>query len=200
MKRLPLIMSIIALVGVVILSVLFIIGKQGDNASTLQATKSTPVEGGLKIAYLQTDSVLLNYELSIDLNEDYIDKQKQYANEYSKKRASIEQQAAAFQEKVQRGGFLTEERAMKERDRIMAQQQEVQQLDYELSNKLSEMEQKINGQLIDSIKSYVELFNKTHQYDYIFSNNGNIIVGAQPYNITKDILDGLNKQYFKSKE
>lgn len=200
MKKLPLIMSIIALVGVVILSVLIATGKQGNNASNLQTTKSTSAEGGLKIAYLQTDSVLLNYELSIDLNEDYVDKQKQYTNEYAKKRSSIEQQAAAFQEKVQRGGFLTEERAVKERDRILAQQQEVQQLDYELSNKLAEMEQKINIQLIDSIKSYVEQYNKIHRYDYIFSNNGNIIVGAQPYNITKDILDGLNKQYIDSKK
>ena len=200
MKKLPLIMSIIALVGVVILFVLFILGKQGNEKSDQQSTKSTPVEGGLKIAYLQTDSVLLNYELSIDLNEDYIDKQKQYSNEYANKRKSVEQKAAAFQEKVQRGGFLTEERAMRERDRILAEQQEVQQLDQELSNKLATMEQKINGQLIDSIKSYVETYNKTHQYDYIFSNNGNIIVGAQPYNITKDILEGLNDRYFKSKK
>lgn len=199
MKKLPLIMSIIALVGVVILFVLLTIGK-GKNESDQQASISSPVEGGLKIAYLQTDSVLLNYELSIDLNEDYIDKQKQFTNEYAKKRSDIEQQAAAFQEKVQRGGFLSEERAMRERDRILAQQQEVQQLDYQLSNKLSEMEQKINGQLIDSIRSYVEFYNKTHQYHYIFSNNGNIIVGPQPYNITKDILDGLNDRYLKSKK
>ena len=200
MKKLPLIMSIIALVGVVVLFVLFLTGKSGDSTSDQQETKSVTSEGGLKIAYLQTDSVLLNYELSIDLNEDYIDKQKQYNTEYSNKRKSVEDRAAAFQEKVQRGGFLTEERAMRERDRILADQQEVQQLDYDLSNKLSEMEHKINSQLIDSIRSYVELYNKTHNYDYIFSNNGNIIVGAQPYNITKDILDGLNQRYLKVKK
>ena len=199
MKKLPLIMSIIALVGVIVLFVLFITGKKSTNTES-EIKQAAPAEGGLKIAYVQTDSILLNYELSIDLNEDYIDKQKQYNTEYATKRKDVEDRAAAFQEKVQRGGFLTEERAMRERDRIVAAQQEVQQLDYELSNKLSTMEQTINKQLIDSIVSYVEFYNKKYKYDYIFSNNGNIIIGSHSHNITKDILDGLNKRYLKTKK
>jgi outer membrane protein len=89
---------------------------------------------------------------------------------------------------------------MKERDRILGEEQEIQQLDYELSNKLARMEREINVQIIDSIVSYVKQYNKKHNYDYIFSNNGNIIVGAQQYNITKDIVEALNDRYTKSKE
>ena len=109
-------------------------------------------------------------------------------------------QAQAFQEKLQRGGFLTEERAVKERDRILAQEQEIQQLNNDLSNKLAQMEQKINIQLVDSIVSYVKIFNKSHNYNYIFSNSGNIIIGDQAHNISKEIVEGLNARYAKSKK
>jgi outer membrane protein len=200
MKKLPLIISVIALAGVVVLFVLNFAGNNdGVVTENINQKKSDSGEG-LKIAYVQTDSVLVNYQLAIDLNEDFVSKQTQYNEDFAKRRSDLEKQAVAFQEKLQRGGFLTEERAMKERDRILGEEQEIQQLDYELSNKLARMEREINVQIIDSIVSYVKQYNKKHNYDYIFSNNGNIIVGAQQYNITKDIVEALNDRYTKSKE
>ena len=198
MKKLPLILSIIALAGVVVLFVLHFTGNNSETATSKSATVKSSTD--LKIAYVLTDSVLVNYQLAIDLNNNFVEKQKQYNDDFARKRADLEMQAQAFQEKLQRGGFLTEDRAVKERDRILAQEQEIQQLNNELSSKLAEMEQKINIQLVDSIVSYVKIFNKKHNYNYIFSNSGNIIIGDQAHNISKDIVDGLNARYAKSKK
>ena len=197
MKKLPLILSVISLLGVIALLIVVLTNDKPTPATTNAVVK--PSGSSVKIAYILTDSVLVNYQLAIDLNEDYSEQTKQFNEEYSKKRIDLEKQAAAFQEKVQRGGFLTQERAMQERDRILSQEQEIKQLDYDLSNKLAEMESKINAQLVDSIMTYVKEFNKTHQYDYIFSNTGQIIIGEQQYNISKEIVDGLNRRYAKSK-
>lgn len=199
MKKLPLILSIVALLGVVVLFVLQFTGKS-DASATNESAAVKSSGSDLKIAYVLTDSVLVNYQLAIDLNNDFVEKQKQYNENFNKKRGDFETQAKAFQEKVQRGGFLTEDRAMKERDRIMAQQQEIQQLNDELSNKLANMEKKINVQLVDSIVNYVKIFNKSHNYNYIFSNSGNIIIGDQAHNLSKEIVDGLNARYAKSKK
>lgn len=199
MKKLPLILSIVSLVGVVILLVLNLTGNK-NNAGDSDSGSVVLNSGDLKVAYILTDSVLLNYQMAHDLNADFVAKQQQYNNEFGKKRADLEKQASDFQEKLQRGGFLTEDRAIKERDRILGQQQEMQQMDYELSGKLAEMEQKINTQLVDSIVNYVKEYNKKHNYTYIFSNNGNIIVGAQQFNISKQIVDGLNARYEASKK
>lgn len=199
MKKLPLILSVIALAGVVALFILYLTANSSDTEDTI-VQPAHRSEGGLKVAFIQTDSVLINYQLALDLNEDFIAKQTQYTDDFTKKRSNLEQQAVAFQEKLQRGGFITDERAMKERDRILGEEQEIQQLDYELSNKLAQMERAINIQIIDSIVGYVKTYNKKHNYDYIFSNNGNIIVGADQFNITKDIIDGLNARYSKSEK
>jgi outer membrane protein len=193
MKKLPLILSIISLAGVVAVAVLSLVNKTG--VSSNGKLNSENGSGEIKIAYIQTDSVLVNYNLAIDLHKDYMSQQQQYNSEFGRKRESLERQAAAFQEKLQRGGFLTEERAMNERDKILGQEEEIRRMDYELSNKLGQMEASINQRLADSIVSYVKEYNKKHNYTYILSNSGNIVVGDQKYNITKDILDGLNSRY-----
>jgi outer membrane protein len=198
MKKLPLILSSISLVGVIAIFVLYLVGHGSSKKAS--GSETAGGSGDLKIAYLQTDSILLNYSLAIDLNEEFVGKHKQYTAEFGQKRSNLEQQAVAFQEKVQRGGFLTQERAMKERDRLLAQEEDMKRLDYELSAKLQEMEGDIQKQLVDSIVNYVKEYNKTHNYTYILSNAGNIIVGDPQYNISKDIIDGLNARYAASKK
>lgn len=198
MKKIPFILSILALAGVLVLF-LMEFTTLSENVERKELDHKTNDTGqSLKIAYVNTDSVLVNYKLALDLNAEFVEKQKQFNEEFTRKQSELERQAVAFQEKLQRGGFLTEERAISERDRILNEEQEIKQLDYELSNKLAEMEQNINMQVIDSIASYVKEYNKKHNYTYILSNNGNIIVGQQQYNISKDIVNGLNKRYAQS--
>ncbi|HNW50979.1 MAG TPA: OmpH family outer membrane protein [Prolixibacteraceae bacterium] len=197
MKKLPLILSVISLVGVLALTILFMTGKSGFSKNS--ASHNSASGGDVKIAYIVTDSVLLNYQMAVDLQKQFAGQQQQFNADFASKRQNYESQVTAFQEKVQRGGFLSEDRALKERDRIMGLEEEMKQMDYELSSKLSQMEAQINKQLTDSIMSYVKAYNKTHNYSYILSNTGTIIVGDQKYNITREILDGLNARYRASK-
>jgi outer membrane protein len=198
MKKLPFILSVISLVGVIALAILFLVNKSSSSSESEYRSNSSS-GGDIRIAYILTDSVLVNYQLAIDLHKNFVNQQQQFNADFTKKRQDYENQATAFQEKVQRGGFLNEERATKERDRILGLQDEIKQLDYELSNKLSQMEAAINQQLADSITSYVKTYNKRHNFSYILSNNGNIIVGDPKLNISKEILDGLNARYNASK-
>ena len=139
-------------------------------------------------------------QLAIDLHNDFMNKQQQYNSDFNKKQKDFEDQASAFQEKVQRGGFLTEERALKERDRIMVMQDDIKQMNYDLSSKLSQMETAINQRLADSIINYVKVYNQKHHYSYILSNTGNIVIGDSRHNITKEIIDGLNARYVSGKK
>jgi outer membrane protein len=198
MKKLPLILALASLAGVIILAILFFTSNtKADNS------KEGVEEIGnkeLKIAYILTDSVLVNYQLAIDLHQEFLAQQQQYNNEFSKKRQNLENQAVSFQEKLQRGGFLTEDRAIKERDRILGMEEEMKRMDYELSSKLGQMEASINQRLADSIISYVKEYNAEMNYTYIFSNTGTIIVGDQQHNISKQVLDGLNARYALTKK
>jgi outer membrane protein len=151
-------------------------------------------DGVLRIAYVKADSVIMNYDLAEDLHDEFTQKQEAYNSEFGTKRQSFEKEAAAFQEKLQRGGFLTEQRAIQERDRLVGKEQEILQLDQDLSGKLAELQAANNKQILDSLLNYLNEFNKTHHYDYIL-NGSDVLVGSEANNITAKVLKALNERY-----
>lgn len=192
MKNTSLIINAVLAIAIAVLFVLHF-GSKNDTTGS-KGTKVAVQSGELKVAYIKLDSLLVNYTLAQDLHEDFAKKQEAYNTEFGKKRQEFEKQAVAFQEKLKRGGFLSQELAMRERDRLAGQEQEIKKMDYELSNKLAEIQQKNNLQLIDSVKTHLELYNKAHNYTYII-NGSNVLIGAEGLNITKEVLTSMNGSY-----
>jgi len=148
----------------------------------------------LSIAYVKMDSMLFTYELAKKLNGEFSEKKETFRKEYTDKRIKFERDAANFQEKVQRGGFLTEDRARQEQERLVGIQQEIQKLDYDLTQKLTEMQGQINQQIVDSISSFLKSYNEVKKYDIII-NSQSMLEGSPQYNITKEVTQGLNDRY-----
>lgn len=193
MKGTSLIVSVVLFVAIAVLYVLHFTGGnvEGNKSEIKSATSSAD---GLKIAYIKADSVILNYTLSQDLHDDFTKKQEAYTTEYTGKRQTFEKEAAAFQEKVQRGGFLTEQRAVQERDRLMGKEQEIMKLDQELSAKLQGIQQENNQKILDNLMEYLKEYNAEAGYDYVL-NGSNILIGDEANNITAKVLEELNARY-----
>jgi len=194
MKGPSFIVSVVALVAVGVLYVLYFTGKSQPGEVAAASGNASQDATGLNIAYVKADSVILNYDLAQDLHDDFTKRQEAYNSEYGEKRQSFEKEAAAFQEKLQRGGFLTEQRAIQERDRLVGKEQEIMELDQELSGKLSEMQTANNQRILDSLLNYLEEYNKDKKYDYIF-NGAEILVGKEANNLTAKVLKALNERY-----
>ena len=199
MKGTSLIVSIVLFVAVAVLYVLHFTGGESNGGGVSEHRVSNGDNSGLRIAYVKADSIILNYNLSQDLHDDFTKKQEAYTTEYGTKRQTFEKEAAAFQEKVQRGGFLTEQRAIQERDRLMGKEQEILQLDQDLSTKLAELQNANNQQILDSLMNYIEELNVDRKYDYIF-NASNILIGDEAHNLTSEVLQALNERYSSTKE
>jgi len=176
-------------------AVLYLLHFFGSGSSKVQKdTGNTGSSNSISIAYVKMDSVLFTYELAKKLTSNLQMNQESFKKEYSLKRIKFEREAASFQEKAQRGGFLTEERQKLEQERLVGQQQEIQRLDYELTQKLNEMQGQINQQIIDSISSFLKSYNANKKFDIIL-NSASMLEGTPKFNITKDVADGLNKRY-----
>lgn len=199
MKGTSLIVSIVLFIAVAVLYVLQFTGEGENEHNSATAEKEVVNRGGLKIAYVKADSVLLNFDLSQDLHDDFSKKQEAYTAEYSVKRQSFEKDAAAFQEKLQRGGFLSEQRAVQERDRLVGMEQEIQKMDQELSAKLGGLQAENNKQILDKLMEYLNELNAGKKYDYIF-NASNILIGDEADNLTADVLKVLNERYSELKK
>jgi outer membrane protein len=199
MKGTSLVVSIVLFVAVAVLYVLQFSGDEKNEHNLASESKAVSKSGGLKIAYVKADSILLNFDMSQDLHDDFTKKQEAYTAEYGVKRQSFEKNAAAFQEKLQRGGFLSEQRAVQERDRLVGMEQEIKKMDQELSNKLGGLQAENNKQILDKLMNYLEELNAQKEYDYVF-NAANILIGDEADNLTADVLKVLNERYAEVKK
>jgi len=193
MKGTSLIVSIVLFVAIAVLYVLHFTGgsRNGQNSGDDKAVIN---RDGLKIAYVKADSVILNYKLAEFLHDDFTKKQEVFSSEYATKRKSFEKDAAAFQEKLQRGGFLSEQSAVKERDRLVGLEQEILKMDQNLSTTLGEMQNTNSQQVLDSLLNTIKHFNANKKYDYIL-NASSILFGDEGDNITADVLKVMNEKY-----
>jgi outer membrane protein len=153
-------------------------------------------QSGLKIAYVDIDSLLSNYKLSVKLNNDMLRKTENAQLTLGEKAKSIQADMADFQKKLENNVFATRERAESEQARIVKRQEEYARLEQRLAGELAAEEQKNSIALRDSINNFMKEYNATHGYDIILSRIGeNILFANEALDITKEVIDGLNKCY-----
>ena len=154
---------------------------------------STPA---LKIAYVDIDTLLTNYKLWIQLNEEMIRKEENVRATLNEKGKKLQAEYAEFERKLNNNAFVTRERAEAEQARILKQSEELEQLQERLGNELAVENNKNNALFRDSINAYIRDYNKVMGYNIILSRLGdNILYIDSDMNITQEIIDGLNARY-----
>ncbi len=163
--------------------------------------KNNPANSSLPdsfpIAYVNVDTLLLNYQFAKEVNEELLKKQEKFRNDISRKQQQLQQDAISFQKKYESGGFLTKESFEQEQTRLMKKEQDLQEMDRRLTQELYAEQQKMNSQLRDTINTFFKLYNQDKHYKLIFSDTGNDnIFYAEDYlNITGDVIEQLNSRY-----
>lgn len=196
MKNINYIINGVLALAVVILFVFQFTGKK-ESGVTKTFTAEESASGLLPIAYVNVDSLLLNYNYSKDLNEIIIKKQENSRASVNQKLRSLQTEMQDFQRKVENNAFLTRERAEQEQARLMKKQQELQDFDNRLAQELVSEQQRLNEQLRDTLVSQLRVYNKDKGYQVILSNTmgDNILLAGDAYDITKEVIEYLNKNY-----
>lgn len=170
----------------------------GNKAANTTSDNSTPAGSvsDLKIAYVEIDSLLNNYNLCKDLNEAMIKKQENVEVTLKEKMKSLDNEMRDFERKYQNHVF-TPERAQQEQNRLIKKRQDLEALHQRLMGELQQESDKNNIQLRDSINAYLKEYNKTKGYNLIINNAGfnNLLYADPALNITQEVIDGLNKRY-----
>ncbi|HIZ05827.1 MAG TPA: OmpH family outer membrane protein [Candidatus Phocaeicola gallistercoris] len=172
------------------------------NESEKESPVATTGSTNLKIAYVEIDSLLTKYRYWNDLNELMIQKEENIRTTLNEKAKDLDNDMREFQRKLENNGFVSRERAEQENLRITQKQRDLQELQEKLTNELQAENQKISLQLRDSINSFLKIYNKDKGYDFIISNTGfdNLLYANSAYNITQEIVDGLNARYTPSEK
>ncbi|MBO6145122.1 MAG: OmpH family outer membrane protein [Prevotella sp.] len=161
------------------------------------ATESN--EGGVKIAYIEVDSLMTQYEFCKEFTLVLQKKSNNARNTLNAKGQQLQSAMQNFQQKLNNNGFTSREQAESQQAAIQRQQQSLQELQARLENELANETAKYNEGLRDSLQHYLADYNKTKKYDLILTKQGdNILLAAKRFDITNDIINGLNKRYKSS--
>ena len=171
-------------------------GKADNQVATTPASANAELSG-MKIAYVEIDTLLAKYNFCIDLNEAMVKKSENVRMTLNQKMTALNKEKQEFQKKYESNAFLSPERAQQEYNRLMKMQQDLQALQNKLTNELAAETQKNSLQLRDSINVFLKEYNKTKGYNLILSNTGfdNLLYADSSFNITQEIIDGLNARY-----
>ena len=112
---------------------------------------------------------------------------------------TLQKEMADFQQKYDNHAFLSAERAQSEYQRLQKKQQDLEELEAKLTQDIMLENQKLNLQLADSLTAYLQVFNADGRFHVILSNNAkdNVLMAAEGYDITNQVIDGLNARYKK---
>ncbi len=174
-----------------------------NNATPAPAANNEEVaNANLRIAFVEIDSLLTKYNFCKDLNELMLQKEENIRTTLNEKAKKLENEMREFERKVQNNGFTSQERAQQEQQRILKQQQDLQELQQKLSDELAAENQKNNLELRDSISSFIKQYNKDKNFDLIISNSGldNLLYAKKVLNITDEVVSGLNSRYTSKKK
>jgi len=196
MKNASLIINAILAVAVIILFWLVLSNKTNSTAKQAVSGKNTFTKGKLPIAYVNIDSLLLNYQFAKDANESLIKKQEDSRLTVNTRARQLQQEMGEFQRKLENNAFLSRERAEQEQLRLQNKQKELQEMDGKLSQQLMQVQQKMSEQLRDTINAFMKEYNNDNKYEMIISNTSsdNILYAGKGYDITEEVTKLLNER------
>ena len=156
---------------------------------------------GMKIAYVEVDSLMTQFDFAKDYSESLQKKSINARNTLTQKGNALQAAVNNFQQKLNNNGFQSREQAASVQAAIERQQRDLQDLQARLETELANETAKFNEALRDSLQNFLKDYNADKKFDLILSKAGdNILMADKKFDITQDVINGLNKRYKPAKK
>jgi outer membrane protein len=197
MRKAYLMFSVIVIVIVIALLLVVFFGRSSEKkeSATAQPVK-TIQKGDLKIAYVNTDTIMVKYQYAKDLEAGLKTYQQQIENEV---RAAANKLQRDYEDYMKNGDKLTLTKQKEKEKELTERQQQLPALQQEMAAKLQERQYNDNKKLVDAIYAFIDEYNKTHDnFNLILRKeymNSPVLYIDSGMDITNEIINGLNEEY-----
>ena len=200
MKNLSLILNAVLFILVGILFYLHFNGKKSAAPVTVKTLdgKTQTVQGQV-IAYFDIDSFQNNYTYYKQKKQEIENKQNAIESEMARDEKKIQTMIEGYQKKAE---TMTEEEYYIAQQKLGMEQQKAQEKVQNSTDALMKMTEKFNLELMESITVYLKEYNADNRYTYILpytKSNPNLLYVDERYDITKDIIEGMNAKLKQKK-
>jgi len=152
---------------------------------------------GLRIAYIELDTLTAQYEFAKQTSAELEKKGNNARSTIATKSKQLETNVNNFQNKLQNNGFTSREQAENAQAALQREQNNLVALQQRLENELANEQAKFLEAFQDSLDSFLNDYNKDKKYDLIL-NKAAILHASSKWDITKDVVNGMNKRYKKT--
>ncbi len=194
MKNLSLILNIVLFAAVAVLYYLhFSTQKSSSKSTEISAPKD------LNIAYINSDSVLKYYDY-FKVNRDKLESKGKKLDQDLRNRAqSFQNDYEAYQRNVSN---LTIGQAKAVEEDLAKKQQNLQLYQQSLSQEMSVEEGKMTQELYKRVTDHLKVYGEQNGLQIVlkYDPTSDVLFGGPSLDITKQVVDGLNKEYASEKE
>jgi outer membrane protein len=165
-----------------------------NNTSKQNPAATAPVitEGGLKVAYIDTDSLIAKYQYAIDLEKqlaEYTEQQRRYGQQ------QVEQFQKDYNNYLQNGSSMTLTQQQAKEAELKQRAEKMQTLEQELMAKIAEKQSAETAKIMNAIYAFVREYNAANQqFDIIYTKQATLYINPA-MDITDEIVEGLNEEY-----
>ena len=155
-------------------------------------------EGSLNIAFVNSDTVSKYYEFAKKIQKSLTTKRSEAEGQIKSKYFAYE---TLVQEFEKASPIMGDREKMEKAQKIRLLEQEIMQVEQQLSEQVSRQELEITQSYIVKTNEYMQEIGKTLGYDYVMSYRvgGAMIYANERHNITTEIIKLLNERYESSK-
>ncbi len=165
-----------------------------------RVTEAGATERPFRIAYFEMDSVENHYDMVKDVQAELSRKEEEYSKKVSELDYRYRKTMQDYQDK-ERAGTLTQQEAENAPMIVKRLEESIRSEKQALDQDYQEFAMRRNLNLRKKIEEYVAEYNKNKEYSYIVSyEQGLFYYKDTIYNITSDLIRGLNEAYKKKKD
>lgn len=160
--------------------------------------KATNAKGANSIAIVDIDSLAAHYEYCVQGQKELEAKQKSYSQQLNAKGQALQNALVDFQNKLQNGGYSSQQQAESAQAQLQKQQQALQNFQAKIESEMASATMQYQQVLRDSLNKFIKEYNSDGRFQIILSKSGDNVLYANPaIDITDDVITGLNKRYIK---
>jgi outer membrane protein len=194
MKNGMLVLNVVLLIAV---GVLFYLHFSSRNTASQNATasKGAPASGpnAFKIAYFEMDSLEASFAMVKDVKNELSKREDAVNGELSSLEKRYQNKIAQYQQQGATMNQVQSEAAQKD---VMQMQQNMQSRKQALDQEYQDLYMRKMKDVKSRIEDFLRKYNATKGYSYIFAYEpGLIYYRDTAYNITPELVKGLNEQY-----
>ena len=197
MKNISTILSVIALL---LVGVLFYFHfKNPQKITTVSDVPAKPASSSFKIAYFDVDSLQVHYGYFKEASAQLKQKENAMNIELSGMEKTYQKKITEWQKK---GTAVSQAESEQAQQEYAMMQQNYQSRKQSLQEELFKHSEDLKSDIRKKIETFLKEYNKQKNYSFIIAYESNSFMYARDttYDITQDLVNGLNAEYDKTKK